>query len=58
MDVNHLPITEKIVRAIMDNPKVTFEDLDAVYFSLCNHPDFGMSHPLADEVLEKQRELV
>lgn len=57
-DVNHLDITETIVRAVLKNPRVTFEDLDALYFSLCNSPHFGMAHPLTSEVLKKQSEIV
>ena len=57
-DANHLPLTEKNVRAVLDNPDVTFEDCDALYFSLCNSDKFGIAHPLVDEVLAKQGEIV
>lgn len=57
-DVNHLQLTEDIVHAILRNPKVTYEDCDALYFSLCNCPEFGCADPLVDEVIAKQREIV
>ena len=56
-DVNHLPVNDTIVTAILRNPHITYEDCDALYFSLCNHPDYGGTHPLVDDVLRKQGEV-
>lgn len=54
----HLPLTEAKVRAALANPNIRYMDTEALYFSLCNHPDFGMAHPLIEEVLEKQGTLI
>jgi len=56
-DTNHLPVNADNVRAILSNPNVTYEDCDALYFSLCNSPSFGGCHPLVDEVLLAQGDI-
>ena len=50
----HLPLTHGSIRAILDNPGVTFQDCDALYFSLLNG-DASLFCQYSDEVLRVQR---
>lgn len=54
----HLPVTDAKVQAALRNPNASYMDMEALYFSLCNHPDYGMAHPLVEAVLEKQGQLI
>jgi len=53
-DPYHLPVSPYIVRALINNPAVTYADLDALYFSVCNSSMTGCD-PLVDEILARMR---
>lgn len=45
-------LTPEIVQAVIDNPEVTYYDLDALTFAVINssHEDLGITSPLLDEI--------
>lgn len=59
MDVNHLPLNEEIVRAILNNPEVTYNDLEALYWSITNSAAMGgWASPLLNVINDKFEELL
>lgn len=46
MDTNHLPLSDELVKAVLLNSKSTFDDMYAIYKSLCNSSKYGMNHDL------------
>ena len=45
-DANHLPLTDETIKAVLLNPKCTFDDMYAIYKSMCNSPKYGKEHEL------------
>jgi len=54
----HLPVTPETARAVIDYPYTTLQDLDALIASIGNNPNMGVAHPLYQEALDKQAQMV
>lgn len=46
----YVRLTPEIARAVINNPYVTYDDLDALYFMVTNDPDMGWGSPLLTEI--------
>ena len=53
MDTTHLTVNASNVTATVNNPDVTLDDLEALYFSLCNNERYGEAHWLTELVIKK-----
>ena len=51
-------VTPEIARAVMANPFVTLEDLDALIIWIGNEDTMGVEHPLYMAALELQSEMI
>jgi len=56
-DPYRLPLNDEIIAAVLHNPHATFEDMDALYFSLCNHPNYGGTSKEAQAALDAMGKL-
>jgi hypothetical protein len=54
----HLPVTPEKVRAVLAHPDVTYEACEKMYWSVTNHPDYGWTHPLLEEISQVRARLV
>ena len=57
----HIPaLTPEVVRAIINNPKSTFDDLDALLFAILNSdaPGMGRASEYVDIVLQAQTDWI
>lgn len=54
-DVFHLPVNEEIVLLLLDSKNLTYEDWDAIYFSIGNS-EMGFCHPILEKVSKKKTE--
>lgn len=53
----HLELSREKIEAVLANPDVTFQDCDALYFSLLNG-DATLYHEYSDRVLKVQGDIV
>lgn len=59
MDANHLPLNNEIAWAILNNPEVTYDDLEALYWSITNSEEMGgWASPLLNVINDKFEELL
>lgn len=45
-DPKHLPVNDEVVKAVLLNPKSTFDDMYAIHQSLCNSQKYGKDHDM------------
>lgn len=56
---NHLPVNPEITRAVLDNPEVTYDDLESLYWSITNCEAMGgWSSLFLNEINERQADMV
>lgn len=53
----HLPVTKEIIFSLLKNPNVTYLDLESLYWSVANSPDYTLYKYLTD-ISEKQETLI